>query len=33
MTTSQAEKYWSALLTTSKKDFKAWCRSKRINIG
>ena len=33
MTQSQAEKYWKAILTTSKKDFAAWCRSKRIGLG
>jgi hypothetical protein len=33
ITMTQADKYWSELLTTSKKDFREWCRKNRIKIG
>ena len=32
MTVEQAEKYWSSLLTTSKKSFSQWAKSKRIKF-
>ena len=32
MTIEQAEKYWSSLLTTSKKSFSQWAKSKRIKF-
>ena len=32
MTIEQAEKYWKSLLTTSKKTFSQWCKSKRIKF-